>query len=150
MKINYKYTTIALILALIVTYSWHWNAIFSRQNDGMKMDKSMNMGSMHKMADGSMMGNDGMTMGNTQMSMDSMMMDMLAGMKGRSGTELEKVFLQEMVAHHQGAVDMANELLKDKTIRPELAKFARDIVSAQTGEISMQKKWLKDWFSIVK
>ena len=139
MKINYKYTTIALILALIVTYSWHWNAIFSRQNDGMKMDKSMNMGSMHKMSDGSMM-----------MSMDSMMMDMLANMKGKTGTELEKVFLQDMIVHHQGAVDMARELLKDKTVRPELAKFAQDIINAQTGEITMQKKWLKDWFGINK
>ena len=45
---------------------------------------------------------------------------------------------------------MATELLKDTTIKPELAKFARDIITAQTGEISMQKKWLKDWFGITQ
>ena len=149
MKINYKYTTIALALALIVTYSWHWNDIFYHQNSEMSMNMTQNTGSMHKMPNGTMM-NDGTMMKNNEMSMDSMMTDMLAGMKGKTGAELEKVFLQEMIVHHQGAVDMATELLKDKTIRPELAKFARDIITAQTGEITMQKKWLKDWYGINK
>ena len=81
------------------------------------------------------------------MSMDSMMMDMLANMKGKTGTELEKVFLQDMIVHHQGAVDMATELLKDKTVRPELAKFAQDIINAQSKEIEMQKSWLEKWYA---
>ena len=79
------------------------------------------------------------------MSMDGMMMDMLAGMKGKAGAELEKVFLQEMITHHQGAVNMARELLKDKTVKPELAKFANDIITNQSKEIEMQKEWLKKY-----
>ena len=149
MKINYKYTTLALIAILAVTYTFHWNDIFFHQNDGMKMDKSMNMGSMHKMPDGSMMNMSDMQSGSMQkdMSMDSMMMDMLANMKGKTGTELEKVFLQDMIVHHQGAVDMATELLKDKTVKPELAKFAQDIINAQSKEIEMQKSWLEKWYA---
>ena len=120
-KINYKYVSLVLAFILIVTYSWHWNDIFFHQNNKMNMDMPMNM------------------------SLDDMMMDMLAGMKGRAGTELEKVFLQEMITHHQGAVNMARELLKDKTVRPELVKFANDIITNQSKEIEMQKEWLKKY-----
>ena len=129
--------TVVLVVILAITYSLHWNDIFFHKNNEMKMDKGMNMDSMHKMSDGSMMKSD--------MSMDSMMMDMLAGMKGKTGTELEKTFLQEMITHHQGAVDMARELLKDKTVRPELVKFANDIITNQSKEIEMQKEWLKKY-----
>ena len=147
-NINYKYVSLVLGFVLVVTYSWHWNDIV-----GHNTDNNMKMGSMmHKMQDGSMMNMSDMQSGNMQkdMSMGSMMTDMLANMKGKTDRELEKVFLQDMIVHHQGAVDMANELLKDKTVRPELAKFAQDIINAQTGEITMQKKWLKDWFGINK
>lgn len=147
MKINYKYTTIALALALILTYSWHWNDIFNHGNKTLGMN---NMAMTHQMPDGSMMTSDKTMVKNTQMNMNSMMGDMLANMEGKTGTELEKVFLQEMIVHHQGAVDMATALLKDKTIRPELAKFAQDIITAQTAEISMQKKWLKNWYGIIR
>ena len=148
-NINYKYLSLVLGFVLVVTYSWNWNHIFFHRNN-MKMD--MGMSNMNKMPDGSMMNMSDMQSGSMQkdMSMDSMMMDMLANMKGKTGTELEKVFLQDMIVHHQGAVDMATELLKDKTVRPEIAKFAQDIIRAQTGEIAMQKKWLKDWFGITK
>lgn len=102
-----------------------------------------NMGSMHKMPDGSMMSNGGMQMNNGDMG--SMMMDMTAGMKGKTGTTLEKVFLEEMIVHHQGAVDMAKLLLQDKTIKPELRDFANKIISAQNPEIEQMKSWLKNY-----
>jgi len=140
MNINYKYATIILSVLLVVTYAWHWNDIFNHENKNGAQ-------TMHKMPDGTMMMNSD---NKDAMSMDSMMMDMLAGMKGKTGTELEKVFLAEMIVHHQGAVDMSVELLKDTTIKPELATFAQDIIKAQTSEIAMQKKWLKDWFGIIK
>ena len=102
-----------------------------------------NMGSMHKMPGGSMMSNGGMQMNNGDMG--SMMMDMTAGMKGKTGTTLEKVFLEEMIVHHQGAVDMAKLLLQDKTIKPELRDFANKIISAQNPEIEQMKSWLKNY-----
>jgi uncharacterized protein (DUF305 family) len=82
-------------------------------------------------------------MGNGDMG--SMMMDMTSGMKGKTGSELEKVFLQEMIVHHQGAVDMATLLLQDKTIKPELRVFANKIISAQNPEIEQMKVWLKNY-----
>lgn len=70
---------------------------------------------------------------------------MMSGLAGKSGADLEKAFLEEMIVHHEGAVEMAKTLLKG-TQRPELVKLGNDIVSAQTGEIEMMRGWLKAWF----
>jgi uncharacterized protein (DUF305 family) len=93
----------------------------------------------HRMPDGSMMLNN-----DSSMSMDRMMDDMSASLRGKSGKDLEKTFLQEMIVHHQGAVDMAKELLKGTT-NPDLVKFANDIITVQSKEIEMQKQWLKNY-----
>jgi uncharacterized protein (DUF305 family) len=84
-------------------------------------------------------------MGSGDTTMNTMMMNMTASMKGKTGDALDKVFLEEMIVHHQGAVDMAMELQKG-TKRPELQKMAQDIITAQSIEITMMKQWLKEWF----
>lgn len=46
----------------------------------------------------------------------------------------EKIFLKMMLAHHEGAINMAHSLLahsKDK----EMTNFARSIISNQTNEV---------------
>lgn len=50
-------------------------------------------------------------------------------------------FVRGMIAHHQGAIDMAKIVLdhgKDQAIR----KLAEDIITAQKAEIRMMKAWL--------
>lgn len=50
-------------------------------------------------------------------------------------------FVRGMIAHHQGAIDMAKVELehgKDAQIR----KLAEDIITAQEGEIRMMEEWL--------
>lgn len=84
-------------------------------------------------------------MNHEMMGMDSMMMDMTARMKGKVGDELDKIFLEDMIVHHQGAVDMAI-ILAGGTQRPELKKMASDIITVQEAEIDMMEKWLTEWF----
>lgn len=48
-----------------------------------------------------------------------------------------------MIAHHQGAVDMASILLAQGS-DPELNRLANDIYSSQTYEIAWLKTWLKE------
>jgi len=51
-------------------------------------------------------------------------------------------FVRGMIAHHQGAIDMAKvELEHGKD--PAIRKLAEEIVAAQEGEIAMMKEWLE-------
>lgn len=71
----------------------------------------------HMMADGTMMPNVA-TGANMNHSMDAMM----SGLEGKTGDAFDKAFLEEMIVHHEGAVLMAEALLKN-TARPELQKL---------------------------
>lgn len=52
-------------------------------------------------------------------------------------------FVRGMIAHHQGAVDMARVVIAHgKDI--QIQKFANEIIKAQEGEIAFMKKWLAD------
>lgn len=96
----------------------------------------------HMMSNGSMMKNG--VMGGS--SMQNMMDGMMAELKGKTGDEFDKAFLSEMIMHHEGAVVMAQAVLKNSK-RPELLQLANDIITAQTKEIEMMKNWQKNWFN---
>jgi uncharacterized protein (DUF305 family) len=54
----------------------------------------------------------------------------------------DKNFLENMIPHHQSAVDMAKMALK-KALRPELKKFAQGVIDVQSKEIAQYQTWLK-------
>lgn len=97
----------------------------------------------HMMPNGQIMGNGGAMEGS---SMQGMMDDMMANLKGKTGDEFDKAFLSEMVVHHQGAVEMAQAVLKNSN-RPDLINLANDIMTAQRKEIYMMQNWQKEWFN---
>jgi hypothetical protein len=86
-----------------------------------------------------------METGNVPTGMGSLMMDMTAQMKGKTGKDLEKAFLAEMIPHHQGAVDMAKMIIVDPTSSSEIKTFAQGIIFAQEKEIAQMNDWLKKY-----
>jgi len=76
-----------------------------------------------------------------QDSMDNMTM----ALGHKTGDDFDMGFIDQMVIHHQGAIDMANQVLKTSK-RPELIQLANDIITAQTKEIDMMQAWKKTWF----
>jgi len=72
------------------------------------------------------------------------MQDMIEALKGKTGDEFDKTFVELMIEHHQGAIDMAN-LVKTNAKHQEVKDLAQNIISAQTQEIEMMQKWQKDW-----
>jgi uncharacterized protein (DUF305 family) len=83
---------------------------------------------------------DATKMDHSQMSMDQM----TKGLEGLTGDAFDKAFIEMMIAHHQGAVDMA-KLIPTGAKHEELKKLGADIITAQTKEIEMMKSWLKAW-----
>ncbi|MEO8574869.1 MAG: DUF305 domain-containing protein [Pyrinomonadaceae bacterium] len=56
----------------------------------------------------------------------------------------DRHFLRMMLAHHEGAVIMSNDALKQAE-HPEVKQLAQRIITAQQPEIEQMKKWLAAW-----
>ena len=81
--------------------------------------------------------NPGMNHGmNHNMSMDL----------GPADADYDLRFIDGMTVHHQGAVNMAKEVL-NKSKRPEMKKIANEMIAAQNREINQMKEWRKTWYS---
>ncbi len=60
-----------------------------------------------------------------------------------SGHELDDAFMEDMIKHHEGAIDMAQEVL-EVSQKPEIVQLAKNIIASQTAEIETFKKMLND------
>ena len=72
--------------------------------------------------------------------------DAMKSSPGAAGAPYDLQFLDTMVAHHQGAVDMAM-MAATKAQHEELKQFAAKIVTDQQKEISEMKRWREDWYA---
>ena len=72
------------------------------------------------------------------------MAEMNEQLEGLSGDDFDKAFIEMMVAHHEGAVEMA-ELIPSRAKHDEIKSLGEAIISAQTKEIEEMKQWQKDW-----
>jgi uncharacterized protein (DUF305 family) len=60
-----------------------------------------------------------------------------------TGTDFDRMWLQMMIAHHQGAITMAQQVL-DTTSNPDVQKLAQAVVDGQTTEIDTMQQLLAD------
>ena len=77
-------------------------------------------------------------------AMNMSMADMWAMLDGKTWDELDKAFLEGMIPHHQGAIDMAEVLVDAK--HPELREMGEEIIAAQQAEIDQMNTWLEQWW----
>jgi uncharacterized protein (DUF305 family) len=81
-----------------------------------------------------------MDMGH-DMPMDGMLTsERMSALSAATGPAFDTLFLQGMIAHHQGAIAMA-DLIAQST-NPEAKKLAEAIVTGQTAEIATMQKLL--------
>ena len=81
----------------------------------------------------------------TNTSMSSMSMDdMTTDLKNKTGDEYDKAFIASMIAHHEGAVEMAKLSAKNAK-HEEIKTLSTNIISAQEKEIDEMKQWQMDW-----
>ena len=95
----------------------------------------------HEMSSGQVMDNDLMSMSN---AMDGMM----AGLEGKQSDAFDQAFLQEMIVHHQGAVEMAGAALKSAK-HQEIKDLAQKIITAQNAEIKEMQDWQGSWYGAI-
>ncbi|RUR85804.1 DUF305 domain-containing protein [Chlorogloeopsis fritschii PCC 9212] len=84
------------------------------------------------------MNHDGMHHGHDMNH--SMVMDL-----GSADVNYDLRFIDAMIPHHQGAVEMAQEA-QQKSKRPEIKKLADEIIKAQNQEITQMKQWRTAWY----
>ena len=60
-----------------------------------------------------------------------------------TGRERDIRYVQDMIMHHKGALEMAEKVLSFKDIHDETSIFAKDIIRNQKMEIDFMQKWLK-------
>lgn len=82
----------------------------------------------------------GMDMGH-DMGMGGMLTDeQMTALSNASGAEFDKLYLQGMIAHHEGAIQMAQMIVGSNNA--EAKKLAAAIISSQTAEIEKMKTLL--------
>ncbi|MEP0890792.1 MULTISPECIES: DUF305 domain-containing protein [unclassified Leptolyngbya] len=64
---------------------------------------------------------------------------------GAADEEFDLRFLNAMIPHHEGALEMAEQAL-ERSDRPEMQELARNILSSQQQEIDQMNQWKKDWY----
>jgi uncharacterized protein (DUF305 family) len=64
---------------------------------------------------------------------------------GVADADYDLRFIDGMTPHHQGAIAMAEDVLKNSQ-RPELKKLAKEIIQAQQKEIAQMAEWRKAWY----
>lgn len=75
-------------------------------------------------------------------AMPGMMSDEeMAQLSQATGTDFDRQFARMMIAHHNGAIQMANDIA-GKTTNATVKAFAQQVVTAQTAEVDQLQKIL--------
>ena len=69
--------------------------------------------------------------------------EQLAELKAASGVEAERIFLTLMIAHHKGALEMAESVLERST-NSVIVPFANSVIASQASEIELMEGMLAD------
>ncbi|QCU79121.1 DUF305 domain-containing protein [Citricoccus sp. SGAir0253] len=86
----------------------------------------------------------GMDHGSGDAGMSGMMSEEdMAALEQAEGTEAARLYLEQMTAHHEGAVEMAREQL-DAGQNPQAQQLAQQVVDAQEAEIEEMRAMLRE------
>ena len=59
--------------------------------------------------------------------------------------EVDAMFAQHMIPHHQQAIEMSDTILGKQGIDPRVTELANQIKNAQAPEIKLMEGWLAEW-----
>jgi uncharacterized protein (DUF305 family) len=85
-------------------------------------------------------------MNHSEMNHGSMNHSMMESSPNAATAPYDLQFLDTMIAHHQGAVDMA-QMVSTKSQNADLKKFAVRIITDQNREIAQMREWREKWYA---
>ena len=135
MKYRHFFMSLGLLLSLGLA-----SVAFAAPSNTMPHDKPMHQERMEKHRTNTPMQEN---MGNHMRdgAMTNGMMSSTGHMMGQKQDYSDKAFLSAMIPHHEAAIDMALDVLKNGK-DPQVKKWAESVISNQKLEISMMTKWL--------
>ena len=69
--------------------------------------------------------------------------EQITELKSLTGVAAERMFLELMIAHHQGAIDMAEALL-DRSTNSTVRTFSNGVIKSQDSEIDLMNSMLEE------
>lgn len=120
------------------------NEIIAAQNKEINQLKQWRKGWYPQASNKSMMydASQGKMMPMSSEQMKSMMMDKNLG---SADAEFDLRFIDAMIPHHEGAIDMAEDA-RNKSKQSEIKKLSQNVISSQKSEIEQMKKWRQAWY----
>jgi uncharacterized protein (DUF305 family) len=83
-------------------------------------------------------------MDHTAMGMENTNAGMMNQLNGKTGAAFDKAFLEQMIMHHQSAINMASSG-KTNAQHQEIKDLTTNIITTQTKEIQQMKQWQNKW-----
>ena len=93
----------------------------------------------------SLFASSALAQGMADHNMSTMQMESMAALEGLEGEEFEIAFMSMMIAHHQGAIQMAQWIL-ERTENADIRSAAEQIIADQQAENEQLSTWLADWY----
>lgn len=70
---------------------------------------------------------------------------MMSSDLGAADDQFDLRFINAMIPHHEGAIDMAQQAL-EKSNRAEIKELAQNIINSQQQEIDQMTQWRQNWY----
>jgi uncharacterized protein (DUF305 family) len=120
----------------------------STNHNGMNHNSGMSSNAMNHngMNHNAMSMNSNIPMDHSGMNHGGMDHSSMKSSANAANAPYDLQFLDTMIAHHQGAVDMA-KMVDGRTERAELKAFANKIIADQNREIAQMKEWREKWYA---
>src|SRR3989344_3152269 len=118
------YGVIGLLVGLLIAGT---AAVLAVNNDNHSIMRMVGMNTEHT--------HEKQATNHSEMSMS----EMSEQLQDKSGDEFDKAFIEMMIAHHEGAINMAN-LIPARAKHEEIKKLGLDIINAQSKEIAQMRQ----------
>ncbi|OFZ33083.1 MAG: hypothetical protein A3D17_13105 [Bdellovibrionales bacterium RIFCSPHIGHO2_02_FULL_40_15] len=82
-----------------------------------------------------------------EVSMEEQVKQLSGELDDKTRNALDRAFVENMIVHHQGAIEMAEKVV-DQTKRPEVKALAEEIIATQGAEVETMNGWLKKWYGL--